>query len=159
MNWIGILLLIIHVIACSGLIVIVLLQAGRGASLGAAFGGGSSQTLFGARSATLIGRLTWVLAGVFMATSLLLAMPNISPWGELGAESGPAVLERAPLAPAPVEESAPAIPGAASQAQPVTGGEGEARQEQWPAQPGVPAETPAPQTEAPTSAPDAPQQP
>ena len=74
MDWIRILLLIIHIIACSGLILIVLLQAGKGASLGAAFGGGASQTVFGARSATFIGRLTWVLAGAFMATSLLLTI-------------------------------------------------------------------------------------
>jgi preprotein translocase subunit SecG len=80
MNWIGILLLVIHVLACSGLILIVLLQAGKGASLGAAFGGGASQTVFGARSASMIGRLTWVLFAVFLVTSLLLTM--VSPWGD-----------------------------------------------------------------------------
>ncbi|GAB4341111.1 MAG: hypothetical protein Kow0099_17570 [Candidatus Abyssubacteria bacterium] len=155
MNWIGILLLVIHVIACSGLIIIVLLQAGKGASLGAAFGGGASQTIFGARSATLIGRLTWVLAGVFMATSLLLAM--ISPWGDLEAESGPAILEQAPVAPAAAEETSSGIPGAASQTEAAPGA-GEARSEQWPTQPGVPAETPI-QPETPAPAADAEEQP
>ncbi|HBE44631.1 MAG TPA: preprotein translocase subunit SecG, partial [Deltaproteobacteria bacterium] len=38
---------VIHVVICIGLILIVLLQTGRGSEIGAAFGGGSSQTLFG----------------------------------------------------------------------------------------------------------------
>lgn len=90
MGWIGILLLVVHIGACGGLILIVLLQAGKGASLGAAFGGGASQTVFGARSATLIGRLTWVLAALFMATSLLLTI--ISPYGETKGAPGTDIL-------------------------------------------------------------------
>jgi preprotein translocase subunit SecG len=78
MTWIGALLLIIHVAVCSALILIVLLQAGKGASLGASFGGGSSQTVFGARSASFIGRMTYALFAIFLATSLLLTI--ISPW-------------------------------------------------------------------------------
>jgi preprotein translocase subunit SecG len=70
--------LIIHVAVCSALILIVLLQAGKGASLGASFGGGSSQTVFGARSASFIGRMTYALFAIFLATSLLLTI--ISPW-------------------------------------------------------------------------------
>ena len=104
MNWIGILLLIIHIIACGGLILIVLLQAGKGASLGAAFGGGSSQTLFGAQSATFIGRATWVLAVAFMFTSLLLTM--ISPWGNGEVESGSGILQQEPIASPPLGEEA-----------------------------------------------------
>ncbi|MBI4833141.1 MAG: preprotein translocase subunit SecG [Candidatus Lindowbacteria bacterium] len=111
MSWVGILLLIIHIIACTGLILIVLLQAGKGASLGASFGGGASQTVFGARSATFIGRLTWVLAGAFMATSLLLTV--VSPRGNRGTSAGSSVLHEEPVA-------LPPAGGAPQQAQPGT---------------------------------------
>jgi len=47
----SILLIIIHIIVCIALIMIVLLQTGKGADMGAAFGGGSSQTLFGSTGA------------------------------------------------------------------------------------------------------------
>lgn len=69
------LLVIIHVLICLFLIVIVLVQGGKGAELGSAFGGGSSQTLFGARgAATVLGKITTVVAVVFMVTSLLLTI-------------------------------------------------------------------------------------
>ena len=48
----SILLIIIHIIVCIALIMIVLLQTGKGADMGAAFGGGSSQTLFGSTGAS-----------------------------------------------------------------------------------------------------------
>ena len=68
------LILIIHIIVCFFLIFIVLVQSGKGAELGAAFGG-SSQTLFGARgAATFFSKLTTIAAVVFMITSLSLAM-------------------------------------------------------------------------------------
>lgn len=66
--------IIIHVIVCIALIMIVLLQTGKGADMGAAFGGGSSNTLFGATGAsTFLGKMTTVAAVVFMLTSLILA--------------------------------------------------------------------------------------
>jgi preprotein translocase subunit SecG len=68
------LLIIIHVIACIFLISIVLLQSGKGAEMGAAFGG-SSQTIFGSRGAsTFLNKLTTSAAVVFMLTSLTLSM-------------------------------------------------------------------------------------
>ncbi len=67
-------LLIVHVLVCIFLICIVLLQSGKGAEMGAAFGG-SSQTLFGSRgAATFLNKLTTVAAILFMVTSLLLTM-------------------------------------------------------------------------------------
>ena len=68
-------LLIVHILVAIGIIGLVLLQQGRGADMGAAFGGGSgSQTLFGARgSATFLSRTTAILAVVFFLTSLELA--------------------------------------------------------------------------------------
>ncbi|MBI3592956.1 MAG: preprotein translocase subunit SecG [Nitrospirae bacterium] len=68
------LLIIIHVLACLFLISIVLLQSGKGAEMGAAFGG-SSQTIFGSRgAATFLNKLTTIAAVVFMITSLGLTM-------------------------------------------------------------------------------------
>ncbi len=69
-----ILLIIIHVLVCIALIMIVLLQTGKGADMGAAFGGGSSQTLFGSTGAsTFLSKATTGAAIVFMLTSLVLA--------------------------------------------------------------------------------------
>ena len=67
-------LVALHVLTGFALILIVLLQTGRGASMGAAFGG-SNQTIFGAGGALgLLGKLTTVAAIVFMLTSLTLAI-------------------------------------------------------------------------------------
>lgn len=67
-------LVIIHVIVAIAMILIVLLQSGKGSDMGAAFGGGSSQTLFGASgSATFLSKVTWAAAIVFILTSILLA--------------------------------------------------------------------------------------
>ena len=68
------LVLIVHVIAALGIIGLVLLQHGKGADMGAAFGGGSSGSLFGATgSANFLSRATAILATVFFITSLGLA--------------------------------------------------------------------------------------
>ncbi len=70
----SILLIVIHVVVCIALIMIVLLQTGKGADMGAAFGGGSSQTLFGSTGAsTFLSKATTAAAIVFMLTSLTLA--------------------------------------------------------------------------------------
>ena len=64
---------VIHVVLCFFLIIVVLLQTGKGADMGAAFGG-ASQTVFGATGAlTLLHKVTTVTAVCFMLTSLLLA--------------------------------------------------------------------------------------
>jgi preprotein translocase subunit SecG len=70
----SIFIIIMHVVVCIALIMIVLLQTGKGADMGAAFGGGTSQTLFGASGgATFLSKATTVVAIVFMLTSLFLA--------------------------------------------------------------------------------------
>lgn len=67
-------MIIIHIIVAVALVLIVLLQTGKGADMGAAFGGGSSQTMFGASGAsTFMSRLTTIAAIIFMLTSLGLA--------------------------------------------------------------------------------------
>ncbi len=66
--------LMIHFIAAFLVVVLVLLQQGKGASMGAAFGGGASATLFGSRGpASFLMKLTGLVVAVFFATSLTLA--------------------------------------------------------------------------------------
>jgi preprotein translocase subunit SecG len=66
--------LVVHILAALSVIALVLLQHGKGADMGAAFGSGASGSLFGATgSANFLSRTTAVLAAVFFATSLLLA--------------------------------------------------------------------------------------
>ena len=68
-----IVIIVLHVLACIGLIMIVLLQRGKGADLGAAFGG-SSQTVFGSQGAGgFLTKMTTGVAVLFMFTSLGLA--------------------------------------------------------------------------------------
>jgi len=65
---------VIHLLMALGLIVLVLMQQGKGAEAGASFGAGASGTVFGSRgSATFLSRFTAILAAVFFATSLGLA--------------------------------------------------------------------------------------
>ena len=67
-------LIILHIVVCVALILIVLLQKGKGASMGAAFGG-SSQTVFGSTGATtFLHKVTTAAAIIFMLTSLGLSM-------------------------------------------------------------------------------------
>ena len=67
-------LLVVHLVMAVTIVVLVLLQQGKGSDMGAAFGGGSSQSLFGARgSANFLSRLTSVLVTLFFITSLVLA--------------------------------------------------------------------------------------
>lgn len=63
----------LHIIVCILMVLIVLLQKGKGADMGAAFGG-SSQTIFGSSGpGTFLGKVTTAIAVVFMLTSLYLA--------------------------------------------------------------------------------------
>ncbi len=74
MNWFFSILLTIHILVALAIIGLVLMQHGKGADMGAAFGSGASGSLFGASgSANFLSRTTAVLAAVFFATSLLLA--------------------------------------------------------------------------------------
>ena len=67
-------LLVIHVLIALALIGLVLVQHGKGADMGAAFGSGASSTVFGARGAgSFLTRTTAILAALFFATSLALA--------------------------------------------------------------------------------------
>ena len=95
---------IIHILVCITLILIVLLQTGKGASMGAAFGG-SSQTLFGSSGpGSFLEKLTAGAAIVFMLTSLTLAYFSTQAPGSSIMEEGAApVKQSAPETPAPTE--------------------------------------------------------
>lgn len=67
-------ILIVHVLAAITLIALILLQQGKGADMGAAFGSGASSTVFGSQgSASFMTRATAVMATIFFVTSLSLA--------------------------------------------------------------------------------------
>lgn len=106
LHWI---VLIVHVLIAVGIVGLVLLQRGKGAEAGAAFGAGASSTIFGARgSANFLSRSTAVLAAMFFATSLGLAY--------LGAQRKPpaSVLDvAAPAAEVKLQDGVPAVPGEA----------------------------------------------
>ena len=68
------LLTVVHITVCVFLILVVLLQAGKGGGMGIAFGGAGSQTVFGSSGAgNFLTRLTSVTATIFLVTSLGLA--------------------------------------------------------------------------------------
>lgn len=106
------LIIAIHTLVAIALIAFVLLQQGKGADMGAAFGSGASQTLFGARgSANFLSRTTGVLATIFFLTSLGLTViysrqVEVKSVTDLAAPSVPV----APAAPAPAPAPAPTPP-------------------------------------------------
>jgi len=65
----------LHVIVCIILVLVVLLQSGKGADLAGAFGGGATQTAFGSRGpASFLSKMTTISAVIFMVTSIGLSM-------------------------------------------------------------------------------------
>ena len=118
-------LVVIQVIVAIGLIALVLLQHGKGADAGAAFGSGASGTVFGSRgSANFLSRATAYLAVVFFGVSLALAyfVNTKSGVGASVVDSLPATTSEAPApaieeavpapaaAPAPAEDAKPKLP-------------------------------------------------
>src|ERR1700682_5120156 len=86
-----VLLVILHVLISVFLILVVLVQRGKGADLAGAFGGGGSQTAFGARGATtLLHKLTTGFFVAFVVTSLTLAILQGRPRGSVMSGSAPA---------------------------------------------------------------------
>jgi len=132
-------LTVLHVMVCLVLVIVVLLQHGKGADIGAVFGGGASSTVFGSRGAgNFLTKLTTASALIFMVTSMSLAyLANTSGTSDIfeskAATAKPATAETSPAA----DGSAPAADGF---------------QELKPAEPAKP-EANAPEAKAPTTAP------
>jgi len=122
-----ILIIILHVIVCLALIMIVLLQTGKGADMGAAFGGGSSQTLFGSTGASsFLSKATTFAAIIFMGTCFILAYlsanrqsTSIMKEAKTKAEQT-APAQTAPAQPAAKAPEVPAAPPASAPAQQAT---------------------------------------
>ncbi len=102
----------LYVLVCLVLMLVVLIQQGKGGDLAAAFGGGSSQAAFGARTgATLLTKVTWVTASLFVIGALALSI--------LGQRGPGSVVGSAPMPrpaatqPAPAPATPPATPAPA----------------------------------------------
>jgi preprotein translocase subunit SecG len=119
-----ILITVVHVLVAVFLILVVLLQAGRGGGVSGAFGGGAGAAMGQRSAATVLGKMTAISAGIFMVTSMILAVmstptandPTRSDMEEIAAEEKPAeaAASAAPsVAPAStVGSEAPAAPAA-----------------------------------------------
>ena len=91
---------VLHVIVCIFLIAVVLLQRGKGAEMGAVFGGGASSTVFGSRGAgNFLTLLTKICAAVFMLTSLSLSYLHTEQAGEGLFEGGIEANQEEPFEP------------------------------------------------------------
>jgi preprotein translocase subunit SecG len=117
MSMLQTMLLVLHLLVAVGICGFVLLQHGKGADMGAAFGSGASGTIFGASgSANFLSRTTAILAAVFFATSLGLtwfATTQGAPQGVM--QQG--IVEKL----APKSAEVPAASGAAPAAEPAKG--------------------------------------
>jgi preprotein translocase subunit SecG len=111
MSLIQTLMLVVHLLAAVALCGFVLLQHGKGADMGAAFGSGASGSVFGAAgSANFLSRTTGILAAVFFLTSLGLTWYNAS---QLAPKS---VLEQGVMDKAPKGADVPVPPGGSAPA-------------------------------------------
>ena len=119
MTWLTTLLIVVQVISAIAIIVLVLLQHGKGADMGAAFGGGASGSLFGATgSANFLSRSTAAVATVFFVATLGLAYTGTAvkrPASDTGGVMGtvPQGAPSAPAAPKDIPSPASQIPGSA----------------------------------------------
>ena len=109
------LIVVVHVLSALAVIGLVLLQHGKGADVGAAFGGGASGSLFGATgSANFLSRATAVIAVVFFLSSLGLAyLANVKPktGGSVMEGSGRPATETSAPAAETAKPAAPGVPG------------------------------------------------
>jgi preprotein translocase subunit SecG len=99
---------IIHIVVSVFLILVILLQAGKGGGMGGAFGGAGSQTVFGGRGAqTFLGKLTSGAAVIFMITSVALSHVASRSSSAVSREAAPA---GGPVQTAPAPVTAPTVP-------------------------------------------------
>ncbi|MCW5585831.1 MAG: preprotein translocase subunit SecG [Chromatiales bacterium] len=116
-------LVIVHLFLAIGLVGLILIQHGKGADMGAAFGSGASATVFGSRGASnFLSRTTAILATLFFVTSLALAyfaMQTKEPATLMEGVQAPAAaaVEQAAAAKAPETGDLPSVPEAVIPAQ------------------------------------------
>ena len=113
----GAVILILHIVAAVGIVALVLLQHGKGADVGAAFGTGSAGSVFGSSgSANFLSRATAILALVFFLTSLGLTYMSSRSTDTGGVMANPPA--SAPTLPGqiPGQTSTPAVPAPAAPA-------------------------------------------
>ena len=106
-----ILVVTIHIIVSLVIVGLVLLQAGKGADIGSAFGGSGSQAVFGSMGTpTVLGKATAVIAAIFMITSFTLSIMSHNRAVSIMPASGPAAPATTPPAavPAPTPPTPPA---------------------------------------------------
>ena len=120
-------LVVVYVVICFFLILVVLLQQGKGADIAGAFGGGGSQTAFGARGATtFLHKLTTGAFVGFVVLSMLLSILEARPRssviqtlpGKAAAQKAPAPAAPAPAAPVPATSTSTGQPAAPSTSAP-----------------------------------------
>ena len=114
-----ILLVTLHIIVCFALIIVVLLQSGKGAEMGASFGASGSQSVFGAGGGnTFMSKLTTSAAIIFMLTSLSLAFISGKGSSSSIMSSKAPKAKPAPIGGMPLQSPASAIPSQQKQAAP-----------------------------------------
>jgi preprotein translocase subunit SecG len=102
---------IVHIIAALGVIGLVLLQHGKGADMGAAFGSGSSGSLFGASgSANVLSRVTKIFVTIFFLTSMGLTYFSYAKQSKVAVAVPVSAPASAPAVPAPATPKAKDIP-------------------------------------------------
>ncbi|MEW8203404.1 MAG: preprotein translocase subunit SecG [Candidatus Thiodiazotropha endolucinida] len=120
-------LTVFHIFLAVGLVGLILIQHGKGADMGAAFGSGASGTVFGAKgSASFLTRTTALLATLDIITSMLMAYFESQRNEQVGVmaalDQAPAVLveevQQSDIPPVPVESDIPAIVPPAEEAKP-----------------------------------------
>jgi preprotein translocase subunit SecG len=96
----------VYVIVCFVLMLVVLLQQGKGGDIAQAFGGGTSQAAFGARSgATVLSRATTICAVLFMIGALVLGiLGQRGPGSVVGGRTGPAQQTQPAPTPPPAQK-------------------------------------------------------
>lgn len=122
-------LTVVQVFLSLGLIGLVLIQHGKGADAGAAFGSGASQTVFGSQgSGSFLTRLTAIIATLFFLTSMALAyfatQGAVEPAGLMDKLGETAIIDAAPAPSVPVtapDSDIPVVPGASGSVQSVNG--------------------------------------
>lgn len=138
MDWIETLVVVAHVVIAVALVGLVLIQQGKGADAGAAFGGGASQTVFGSQgSGSFLTRVTTFLAILFFVTSFTLAV-FAKQRAEVAGETGIPTVQQAPAAaqekqaadeqsdaPAAKDSEAPDASGSAAQSEGSEAGSGD----------------------------------